>query len=307
MSSTPGWYPDPAGTPGRFRYWDGQAWSHETTTDPTRARPASGGPGQSSPQAPPSDRRRGGRGLLIGIIAAAAALLVVLVLGVRALVGADDGPEAGPPPPSSTVSAWDETSRPDPTPSASPTPEESPPPAEVSCPTGDPSARNEHPEDDRVHGGGLSFPEVGGSWDSYPSAGMSWAYDVAGVADSVEPEWISLLAVGALRMADGFEEPRASAVMITQCLSTSDYYRSLSGAEELESAEITVDGQPGWRVRTEIRVDDPDVRAEGDVLDVIVVDTGGGESLGMFVGAVPIGDDARLAVLDETEANLAVD
>ncbi|MDN6798045.1 MAG: DUF2510 domain-containing protein, partial [Propionibacterium sp.] len=21
---TPGWYPDPAGTPGLYRYWDGQ-------------------------------------------------------------------------------------------------------------------------------------------------------------------------------------------------------------------------------------------------------------------------------------------
>ena len=29
--SLPGWYPDPAGTPNRFRYWDGKAWSHEVT------------------------------------------------------------------------------------------------------------------------------------------------------------------------------------------------------------------------------------------------------------------------------------
>ncbi|MDK9297683.1 DUF2510 domain-containing protein, partial [Propionibacterium freudenreichii] len=38
---TPGWYPDPAGTPGLYRYWDGQAWTGATTNDPA-ATPAPG-------------------------------------------------------------------------------------------------------------------------------------------------------------------------------------------------------------------------------------------------------------------------
>ena len=29
-----GWYPDPAGTPNTYRYWDGQSWSQQTSTDP---------------------------------------------------------------------------------------------------------------------------------------------------------------------------------------------------------------------------------------------------------------------------------
>ncbi|QGN33414.1 DUF2510 domain-containing protein [Microlunatus sp. Gsoil 973] len=29
-----GWYPDPSGEPGRYRYWDGARWSAETSTDP---------------------------------------------------------------------------------------------------------------------------------------------------------------------------------------------------------------------------------------------------------------------------------
>ncbi|WP_307833211.1 DUF2510 domain-containing protein, partial [Pimelobacter simplex] len=36
-----GWYPDPAGAPDTYRYWDGQAWSQMTTTQPSGgARPA---------------------------------------------------------------------------------------------------------------------------------------------------------------------------------------------------------------------------------------------------------------------------
>lgn len=297
MSSTPGWYPDPAGVSGRFRHWDGRSWSAETSTDPTRPAPSGAG-GGAPPERPP--RRRG---LLIGIVAGALVLVLAAVFGIRALLE-DDGSVTGPPPPSSSVSGWDETSGPDPTPTPSPTP--STPPASVECPEGDPAARTDHPADDRVHGGGLSFPRVDG-WEENQAAGLSWAYDVDALTDDVEPGWFSMLAVGALRMADGFEQAQESAEMISQCVATSSYYAEISGVTQLESAEITVDGKPGWRVRTEVRVDDPTMESAGDVVDVIVVDTGGGESLGMFLGAVPIADEKRLSLIADTEAALTVE
>lgn len=33
----PGWYPDPGGAPGQFRFWNGSAWSSETSTSPGAA------------------------------------------------------------------------------------------------------------------------------------------------------------------------------------------------------------------------------------------------------------------------------
>lgn len=36
-----GWYPDPAGQPQTYRYWDGQSWSAETTGDPYAPAPGS--------------------------------------------------------------------------------------------------------------------------------------------------------------------------------------------------------------------------------------------------------------------------
>ena len=34
MSANPGWYPDPGGGQGLFRYWDGKAWSAATSPNP---------------------------------------------------------------------------------------------------------------------------------------------------------------------------------------------------------------------------------------------------------------------------------
>lgn len=43
-----GWYPDPAGAPDTFRYWDGQAWSQMTTSQP------SGGAAAATPTPAPA-------------------------------------------------------------------------------------------------------------------------------------------------------------------------------------------------------------------------------------------------------------
>ncbi len=42
MSAKAGWYPDPGGSPGLFRYWDGKAWSAATSPNPTAPPPAPG-------------------------------------------------------------------------------------------------------------------------------------------------------------------------------------------------------------------------------------------------------------------------
>ena len=51
----PGWYPDPAGVPGRFRYWDGSQWSTVTTDDPRQLPPARAG--ASRPDTEPAEER----------------------------------------------------------------------------------------------------------------------------------------------------------------------------------------------------------------------------------------------------------
>ena len=51
MGATAGWYPDPGGGQGLYRYWDGQSWSAATTPNPAAAPPPPQGivnPGSAS-------------------------------------------------------------------------------------------------------------------------------------------------------------------------------------------------------------------------------------------------------------------
>ena len=38
VAPRPGWYPDPAGAPGLYRWWDGSSWA-EVTSDSAQAPP----------------------------------------------------------------------------------------------------------------------------------------------------------------------------------------------------------------------------------------------------------------------------
>ena len=317
--SSPGWYPDPAGTPNRFRYWDGRAWSSDTTDNPVSApvgAAGSGGSGDSGgPGAPPTP---GGRRRFGPLVLALAALVVLVLVGVFVVRGLfADRPIVDPGPlPSSTVSGWDDSS---PTP-APETPTPSPPVATPTpvptpteelplqpCPQGDPQARQEHPSDGRIHGGGLSFPKIAG-WKALaaPTA-YSWAYDVGGQQKKLEPQWIATATVGALFTGDGFDEPRRSAELVMQCVITSGFYTETAERTDVWSKAVTVDGRPAWSIRAEVRIDVQEVRAKGDTVEVIVVDTGSPESLAMFAGAVSLGDDNLLATMDSTIENLRVE
>lgn len=313
--SLPGWYPDPAGTPNRFRYWDGQVWSTDTTDKPATTPPV----GSGAPSPPQRGRRRAGPLILVLTVLVVAVLAGVLA--VRGLVA--DRPRVDPGPlPSSTVSGWDDSSpapepeTPTPAPSAtepapSTTPTPAPEPTEElpvqPCPEGQPLARQDHPTDDRIHGGGLSFPKLPG-WEESSGAAQSWAYDVGAQLKLVEPPtWYASLTVGALFTGDGFDEPKRSADLVLQCVITSRLYPHLTERQDIWSKAVTVDGRPGWSVRADLRVDDPALETEGDTVDVIVVDTDSPESLAMFIGAVDIGDAALLDALNTTIQDLRVE
>lgn len=308
--SQPGWYPDPAGTPDRYRYWDGRAWSNEVTANPA---------GTSPPASQPADRPRR-RGPVIAILAVIVVAVLVGVIVVRGLL--NDRPIADPDPgplPSSTVSGWDDSSAtPTPTPepsvlpsklpTASPTPNPTPSEAQPlrPCPEGMPSSRQPYPSDGRVHGGGLSFPRVSG-WGDGSGLAYRWAYDVGEQAILVEPEtWYASLVVGALFTGDGFDEPKRSADLVMQCVTTSGLYPHLSGSKQIWSKPVTVDGHSAWSIRANVLIDDPKLKAKGDVVEVIVVDTDSPEALAMFIGQVNIGDKKLLRTLDSTIKNLRV-
>lgn len=77
----PGWYPDPAGAPGRFRWWDGQSWTQEVRDAPGDLDALLNG---ADAQPPRSSARALGYGTL-------AIALVVVITGLAAATGASFG------------------------------------------------------------------------------------------------------------------------------------------------------------------------------------------------------------------------
>lgn len=356
-----GWYPDPAGQPQTFRYWDGSSWSEQTTGDPyapppvppappaptpapTQAPPtaygqvppygavppAPGGYGQQPPFGggfPPSPASGGSRSpaLVIGLVAGAVLLLVGLsvagFIGYRALADDDDG------------DATDRTSATDPTagsatgPTESPTTDTTPTdptptdtgstggtPTDQQCLGGVPTPSVTPREDaDRVSGGGLSIPVPDGyTADVAYATFFTFADDFTPLQKTIEQSdnlgWVSIYGVGGLRKANGFEDPAQAAEAVVACMAGSpDLYNHFTGREDLSSGEITIDGQEAFQITSELRVDDPDLTVEGDVSQVIVVDTGDAETFGLYLTVVPIGDDELIAQQEAAVGRIRVD
>jgi hypothetical protein len=324
--STAGWYPDPDGTPGRYRFWDGQSWSGATTDDPRTAPPGTGARrAAGSPSGSPTDPnynparaaeqpRRRRRGLII-IVAALLLLIIASIGGVIIWRGGDWG-RAGSP--GSTTSAWDDSSptalpsTPAPSPRPTPPPgRPSPPPStaagRVTCPAGDPSTRAQHPADGRVRGGRLSFPAVADYGEPQPRPRLSWFYDTASQLATTEPGWASSFTVGEVRRAGSFGTPQQAAGHTLQCMITGDGFEGFAGRKDLRNAALTIDGRPAWMIMAEIRVDRADISVDGDRAVVIFVDDGRRDRLSGFVGLVPLGDNGRIARLDAVIKSLRVD
>lgn len=304
--STAGWYPDPDGAPGRYRFWDGRSWSSATTDDPRTAPPGTGAWRAADP--PRRDRR--------GMIIFAAVLLLLIITGIAGVIAGRTGSQAGPPEPS--ISAWDDSSptalpsSPTPSPSPAPSPSRpnptpSRPGGPVACPAGDPSGGPDHPADGRVRGGRLSFPTVAGYDPPRPRPRLSWFYDTSAQLQVTEPGWASSFTVGEVRRAGRFAAPRQAAGHTLQCMITGDGFAGFAGRKDLRNEAVTIDGRPAWMIMAEVRVDRDDISVEGDRVVVIFVDDGRKDRLSGFVGLVPLGDTRRIALLDTVIRGLRVD
>ncbi len=319
-----GWYPDPSGTPGTYRYWDGAHWSAETTQDPRTTAPAD--PAKPVGPASRTGRSASGRGaavvvlILVLVVAIVVAVVLLARTGGTGRTGESTG---GPDQPSSTASGWDDSSpfptanpspTPTPTPSrrpsraAGPTPTDSAaaPPPSVACP--EEGARLAgHPSDGRVHGGRLSFAPAPGYPAAEPDGQFSWMDDVESQTQSTEPGWISIFAVGEVQTADrGFGTPKEAAESSIECAITEGWYEYFTRRTDVKNARVTVDGHPGWIISADIHVDDPNVTATGDQLTFVVVDDGRPDALSVWCGMVPIGDRARIATDVAVLASLRV-
>jgi Protein of unknown function (DUF2510) len=300
---SPGWYPDPAGTPGRYRYWDGSQWSALTTADPQQSAPTDGDATDtprpavdSGPPSQPSRRRR--LALIMGVLAVVVTAAVAVAMAVGNFRPVMDTPSATSTNLPDTRSATPTKVPPQPGPALPTTAT----PVPLRCPKGNPNRRASHPSDGRVHGGNLSFAEQPTLEPAALESRFTFAYDVIqqAVIVSPDPPWLAQLAVGRLRRKDGFVgDPRSTVESLVRCVITGNMYSPyLPTRTDIRSEGLSIDGHSGWLVDSEITVDRPDLRLAGDHTIFIVVRDG--KDWGFFFGAVPIGNAQLDAVLATT-------
>jgi len=276
-----GWYPDPDGTAGRFRYWDGESWSVTTTADPDHSPAPTGAP------PPPGDPHN--RGWLIALIVLALATILVVVTVLLTTGGlptrgtaTEDTNSASP-----TVLGWDETSTP------------TPPPLPsyggqlVACPVTSHAAATGQPPG-RVRSSTLSAAIPDG-WRRMNRWEFPFAYDQQSVSTWIVPGvWLADLAVGRLAKSDWAGDVADVATQIAECLATSWYYHGLTKAVALSSEPMEISGHAAWAVAVNAYVDDPP-RVGGDRLTAIVVDLGDSlDHYGLFTAACTINEPVGL-------------
>ncbi|WP_169799292.1 DUF2510 domain-containing protein [Nocardioides jensenii] len=363
--SQPAWYPDPSGQPGSFRYWNGQSWSAETTTNPYDAPPAGAGPSgppqpsQQQPAQQPSQEwpqqgnqqgnqqqsqhwpaqtggqwspmpAQGGpsggsgkRGLWIVLIGL---LLVVLIVGgiIAALTlggdddkddkKSDDSSQSSDPSDDPTTEPTDPESD-DPETDQPTDPETSAAPALESCAVARPAAASAS-EPGRVASGGISFPLTRGYSDGAEADRNEDAFDFLtapnGQMKVIERTktsgWISMVVVGSVKRSDGYTDVQQAATSIAGCTARSArIYRNVTDIRSGTSEALDVGGHDAWRVDSEVEINEPGLKSTGDSMVVVAVETGDPETFAIFVGVVPLGNDALLSQLNETVAGITVD
>ncbi len=298
MSAAPGWYPDPGGQVGRFRYWDGQVWSASTTADPRTPPPgpvpASAGPALPSsidPYAPvgrPAGGRRSALPWILGAVALVTVLVVIAVLVVRSLtrdviVDADPAPTVTP---SSLVcpDAVLETA--------------SPPPPQTG---------------DRVRSGALSYTRLASpfrapEWDTRVPFGRDVQSQNATVEEDASgtATWVAGVLIARLLAGDGFYGPEQGAKVVAECVTGKFYGDAAVTRKDRRNEATTVDGRPAWVIEAQLAFSLPDIQTTGELMVIVVVETVSGEA-GLFYASIPDTSPQFLKPARAAQASLQVD
>ncbi|MGI3781689.1 MAG: DUF2510 domain-containing protein [Janthinobacterium lividum] len=354
MSATAGWYPDPGGGQGLYRYWNGQAWSAATTVDPASAPPpqgivnpgsaagtagatahsnyGQGSYGQSSygqspygqssygqssygqgssafgtstaggagrnpygqavgtGQAPYAQYQKKRSGILWWV-GAGALLLVLVVVAVFAIRAATGGGVAG----GGGASGQDSSS---------------------ACPPdrSDSPAGTAPPADGRVHGGPVSYPQLGSPW-SAPKGEDRVPFGVNVLSQEVPVQanydgkgggWVASVLVGELQAGDGFFTPQQGSQIVVKCILGKFYGKNQVNSDVVVDKATTIDGHDAWVVESKLTFDIPGLQTKGERLIVAIVQAGTDRS-GLFYASIPDTTPELLQPARDSLAGLKVD
>jgi Protein of unknown function (DUF2510) len=304
VSANPGWYPDPGGGQGLFRYWDGNAWSAAVSPNPSAPPPAQGLVGGGTPQVGDQPNVQGGQpygqggqpaygqspygqdygssayanyqeleskkspiGWWIAGTALVIGIIVVAVIAIRAVTGGDTGTTGGP--------------------VAQPSQDACPPQSTASPEPGN------HPADGRVHGGPVSYPMLGPPWGAPQSeTRVPFGSDVQSqvVPDQINYDgnganWVAQILVGELQAGDGFFTPEQGAQIVVKCILGAFYGNNPVNSNVKVNEKTTIDGHEAWLVESQLTFDIAGLKAKGELLIVAIVSAG--NRSGLYYATIP--------------------
>ena len=311
MASQAGWYPDPGGQPGLYRWWTGSAWREAVTPHPqgtpppvTAVEPPAGygsagyGPATGSGQTPgaygvpgytyPKQKRSGALAWWLVALAAVVALVVVIAFVVRGVTGGSVPGLPGLPGnnPSSTYS-----------------PDICPPASDQTTP---PTAE---PQSGWISSGRLAFPEMGGEWQTQYDNRVPWGSLAmeqivlvqAGYDGNTGHDWVASVLVSDLYVGDGFASTKVAAETVLKCVLGIYYSDTTVNQQEISSAKHDVDGHNGWLIETQLNFDIPGLETKGERVLLMVVQTGT-DDYGLFYASIP---DMRNDLLPDARQAMA--
>jgi len=301
VSAKAGWYPDPGGGQGLYRYWDGKAWSAATSPNPGApppianlsglGQPGSGAPlgqtgqpgqpglgapgvpggyGSGSPNAYANYQQVANKkspvGWWIAGIALVVAIVVIAVIAIRAVAG---GTNVTTPP------------------GGGPVTQDTCPPQRTETPQ--PEA---DPNDGRVHGGPLSYPTLPAPWGPpLPDIRVPFGTDVLSQAVMVEPNyapnsnWVASVLVGELQAGDGFFTPEQGSQIVVKCILGVFYGNAEVKSDVQKNEATTIDGHEAWIVESQLSFDIPNLKTKGELLIVVIVSAGARS--GLYYASIP--------------------
>lgn len=338
MSSQAGWYPDPGGQHGLYRYWDGNAWSAATTTNPQ-----SGPPSQGIVQGASGQNQAGGQSDGQSSYGQSSYGQSYGQQGAGQQSGQGYGYDygqqanpysqtysgggAGPQRRRSTKAWWiaaaavvlalvvvgvlgirqlvrNVAGGGDP--GGQPTTQ--------LCPTSslDPSPPA-HANDGRVHGGALSFPQLPPPWNPpQPDDRVPFARDVMEQSVMVhanyqgQNSWVASVLVAELIAGDGFFTPQQGSEIVVKCVTGTFYGTGTQVARDDQVNKATkVDGKDAWLVESHLTFDIPNLPTKGELLIVLIVATGDATS-SLFYASVPDDSPQYVQPARDAMANLKV-